>query len=119
MEALNLEYHEGLDGMLYPNIQMAEPSEITLGKYGIMAMEYLKENHYERYRTMVRFGILKEKMKEVEEEANRLQDRLMEDYLKKHKPQDTSSTMEMWKIREQGMRMAEEIVLHQIVYRYH
>ena len=119
MEGLKLEYHQGTDGMLYPNIQLEDTSEITLGKYGLIAMEYLKENHYERYRTMVRFGILKEKMKQIEEEANQLQDQLMKDYLKTHKPKNPSSTMEMWRIREQGMRMAEEIVLHQIVNRYH
>ena len=39
-------------------------------------------------------------------------------YLAKHKPQNPSSTMEMWKIREQAKMQAEEVVLHQIAVSY-
>lgn len=40
-------------------------------------------------------------------------------YLAKHKPQNPTSTMEMWKIREQAKMQAEEVVLNQIVMRFH
>ena len=119
MAALELSYHEEMDGMWYPNLTVVETEQPTLGKYGIMAMEYLKENHYPRYRLLVRLGRLHEKMKDVEEEANRMQEQLMEQYLKKHKPDNPHSTMEMWKIREQGIEMAEEIVINEIINRYH
>ncbi|MGB4661533.1 MAG: TnpV protein [Mobilitalea sp.] len=108
--------------MLYPDIQIPEPQEknlMNLGKYGRMAMNYLKENERSRYNTLYRFGKLAEKMHQVDEEANELLDQLMESYLEKHKPQNPSSTMEMWKIREQAKMQAEEVVLHQIVMRFH
>ena len=107
--------------MLYPNLEMPkEKVSITkVGRYGMMAAQYLKENEGLRYNTLYRLGRLVEKMMEVDEEANSLMDTLMEDYLKKHKPQNPSSTMEMWKIREQAKMIAEEVVLHQIVYRFH
>ena len=60
-----------------------------------------------------------EALKEVEEEANQLLDQLMESYLQKHKPENPSSTMEMWKIREQAKMQAEEVVLHQVVMTFH
>ena len=41
-----------------------------LGKYGRMAMNYLKENEPARYKTLMRFGKMYEKMSAVEEEAN-------------------------------------------------
>ena len=119
MEALELKYHEGEDGMYYPNLILEEETIQTLGKFGIMAMEYLKENHYPRFRCLVRTGLLNQKMKEVEEEANQMMESLMTTYLQKHRPEKPQSTMEMWKIREQGMRQAEEIVLYQIVNKYH
>ena len=88
-------------------------------EYGMLAMEYLKENHKTRYQSLLRFGRLTEKLKEVEEEANQMLDHLMQSYLKNHPPKDRHSTMEMWKIRQQGMMMAEEIVMKEIVNQYH
>ncbi|MGN0154647.1 MAG: TnpV protein [Lachnospiraceae bacterium] len=118
MVELALEYHEE-NGILYPNIEMEQEDLSSLNKYGLIAMDYLKENHYERYRSLVRFGRLVEVLKPVQEEAQRMIDQLMEKYLAKHKPKNPNSTMEMWQIREQGLRQAEEIVLHQIVNQYH
>ena len=70
--ALAISYHEGEDGMLYPDIKAAGQTETgTLGKFGIMAREYLEENYPQRYRSLVRFGNLYTKMKEVEDEADR------------------------------------------------
>ncbi|MFR5920872.1 TnpV protein [Eubacterium ventriosum] len=122
MEEKRITYHEGADGMLYPNLELPQEQEISMtqiGKYGMMAAEYLKKNERNRYNTLYRLGRLAEKMKEVDTEANSLMDTLMTDYLKKHKPQNPTSTMEMWKLRNQAKMMAEEVVLNQIVYRFH
>ncbi|MBR1568115.1 MAG: TnpV protein [Lachnospiraceae bacterium] len=116
MEAMT--YHE-VDGLLYPDLEIREQEQKNPGKYGLLAMEYLKENEPLRYRTLVRFGILMERMEAVNEEAHTMIDQIMKDYLETHKPNDPHSTMEMWKIRQQGMMIAEEIVLHQIVYKFH
>ena len=120
MEAVALTYHEE-NGLLYPDIQMEETEvKLTnLGKYGIMAMNYLKENEKQRFLTLQRFGILAEKMQQVDEEANELLEQLMNQYLAKHKPENPNSTMEMWKLREQAKMQAEEVVLHQIVLKFH
>lgn len=121
MAEMTLSYTE-VDGLLYPNIQMPREQSVELqklGKYGRMAMKYLEEMEPQRYKTLFRFGKLAEKMQEVEEEANSLLEMLMEQYLAKHKPQNPSSTMEMWKLREQAKMQAEEVVLSQIVMRFH
>ena len=47
MEEMRLMYHKKADGMLYPNLKLPEIQKEDLtqvGKYGIMAAEYLKEN---------------------------------------------------------------------------
>ena len=112
--------YKEVDGLLYPQIEMPDETEdlTKLGKYGRMAMNYLKENEPARYKTLMRFGKMYEKMSAVEEEANQLYDQLEMQYLAKHKPQNPSSTMEMWKIREQAKMQAEEVVLNQIVMRF-
>ncbi|WP_306779729.1 TnpV protein [Agathobacter rectalis] len=113
--------YKEVDGILYPQIEMPDETEDLkkLGKYGRMAMKYLEENEPQRYKSLMRFGKMYEKMSSVEEEANQLYDRLEEQYLAKHKPQNPSSTMEMWKIREQAKMQAEEVVLNQVVMKFH
>ena len=84
-----------------------------------MAREYLEENYPQRYRSLVRFGNLYTKLKEVEDEANRMLESLMEKYLEKHRPENPDSTMEMFRIRKQGMMEAEEIIRHDLINQFH
>ena len=121
MEGTVLTYHEGADGMLYPDLEMpgTETSMTGLGRFAVRAAEYLRENHRERYRTLVRFGMLADKMQEVEEEAYRMMEMLETDYLKNHPPKDPDSTTEMWSLREQARMQAEETVMAQAVMKFH
>ena len=50
--------YKEVDGLLYPQIEMPDETEdlTKLGKYGRMAMSYLKENEPARYKTLMRFG---------------------------------------------------------------
>lgn len=118
-----------VDGIFYPNIGMDDTdtksdmdlvvTSADIGKYGHLWISYMKENHPNRYRHHVRMGQLHTKAKEVNEEAYEMLDRIVEKYLAKHKPKDTHSTMEMWKLREQAKRIAEEVIYGEIVYKYH
>ena len=116
-EAVGGTYTE-VDGILYPNIgtddnQADTDSVIAItdvGKYGHLWISYMKENHPDRYRHHMRMGQLYVKAKEVNEEAYEMLDRIMNQYLAKHKPKDKHSTMEMWKIRERAKMLAEEVI---------
>lgn len=116
-----------VDGICYPNIGMDDnQSDVDLaitttdiGKYGHLWISYMKENYPDRYRHHLRLSQLQMKAKEVNEEAYEMLDRIVEKYLAKHKPGDTHSTMEMWKIREQAKQLAEEVIYGEIVYKYH
>lgn len=119
--------YRSVDGILYPNIGMDDKqSDVNLaittadiGKYGHLWICYMKEKHPDRCRHHIRLGQLLIKAKEVNEEAYKMLDRIVEKYLVKHKPKDTHSTMEMWKIREQAKQLAEEVIYGEIVYKYH
>lgn len=122
-EKLGVTYSEGVDGLLYPNLTNSD-RDVTYvsefaGKYGDMWKSYLKENHPDRYRHFIRLGDLQKKALEVNEEANEMLDAIMNQYLKKHRPDDSSSTIKMWEIREQAKVVAEEVVLHDVVYCLH
>ena len=125
-EAMGGTYTE-VDGILYPNIVVDDKrsdmdsviSTTDIGKYGHLWISYMKENHPDRYRHHIRMGQLHTKAKEVNEEAYEMLDRIVEKYLAKHKPGDTHSTMETWKLREQAKQLAEEVIYGEIVYKYH
>ena len=122
-EQLGGTYTEGEDGLLYPNLAVSETDVTKInefaGMHGDIWKNYLKENHPERYRHLVRLGGLQKQALEVNEEANEMLDIIMTQYLKLHKPSNPSSTMELWKLREQAKQTAEEVVFHDIVYRFY
>lgn len=117
-EAIGGTYIE-MDGVFYPNIVISEESDVWVGKYGLLWMDYMKFNYAERYRHHIRMGTLNSKAFEVNGEAYEMLEGIMNQYLARHKPQNSASTMEMWRIREQAKQMAEEVVLNDIVRQYH
>ena len=117
-EAMGGTYTE-VDGVLYPNIVVSEEANVWVGKYGLLWMDYMKSNHADRYRHHIRMGTLNTKAFEVNEEAYEMLERIANRYLAKYKPQNSASTMEMWRLREQAKQMAEEVVLSDIVRQYH
>ena len=117
-EAMGGTYSE-VDGVLYPNIVVLEESDVWVGKYGLLWIDYMKFNYAERYRHHIRMGTLNTKALEVNEEAYEMLEGIVNQYLVKHKPQNSASTMEMWRLREQAKQMAEKVVLNDIVRQYH
>ena len=117
-EAMGGTYTE-VDGLFYPNIVVSEESDVWVGKYGLLWIDYMKFNYAERYRHHIRMGTLNTKALEVNEEAYEMLEGIVNQYLVKHKPQNSASTMEIWRLREQAKQMAEEVVLSDIVRQYH
>ena len=110
--------YEERDGLLYPVVKLPEDMSLgQVGKYGLLWLNYMKENHKERYRLLWRLGRLNRVACEVHEEAWKMLDEIMNKYLAKHLPEDSSSTIEMWRLREAAIQIGEEVVLKDIVYR--
>lgn len=108
------------DGILYPALTIPKDAELSaVGKYGLLWLSFMKENHKERFRTLTRLGCVNREAVSVNEEAYEMLDTIIDKHIKKHPPDNSGSTMEMWKLREQAKTMAEEVVLTDIVYRYH
>lgn len=118
-ESMGVRYEER-EGLFYPVIAESEIQEpIHVGKYGHLWMNFMKENHPDRYRHLLRFGKLMAKAIEIDEEAYQLLDSMTGNYLKSHQPKDPSSTMEMWRLREEAKRIAEEVIFQDIVNQFY
>ena len=77
MGKLNIPYVER-DGILYPCITFSEDVPIgKIGKYGLMWITYMKENHVYRYRHLVRMGELNLTAVDVAEEADAMADTII------------------------------------------
>lgn len=108
------------DGILYPLLTIPADMEVSaVGKYGLLWLSYMKENHKGRLRTLTRLGCANRTAHKVNEEAYEMLDLIIGQQMKKHPSVHSGSTMEMWKLREQAKTVAEETVLMDIVYQYY
>lgn len=119
-EKIKVQYEER-DGFLYPVISFEDLKVVTLdmGKYGHLWMEYMQEIHPARYRNLARFGKLHERAVLVNEMAYELLEDTEQAWLRNHKAKIKNSFMEQYKLRSQARMLAEEIVLHDLIYQYH
>lgn len=108
------------DGMLYPLLTIPADMEVSaVGKYGLLWLSYMKENHKGRFRTLTRLGCANRTAHKVNEEAYEMLDLIISQHMRKHPSEHSDSIIEMWKLREQAKIVAEETVLMDIVYQYH
>ena len=108
-----------VDGIFYPNLAVKPEKNVVVGKYGTIWMRFMEEKYPMRYLELHMGGELRIKAAEINEEAIEVLDIMVQVYLKKHKPKDPDSTMEMWRLREQARAIAEEFILEDIVCKFY
>ena len=113
---INLKYREQ-DGMMLPDLQISNSSEADqpLGRYGRMALEYLRENHPERFTTLKMDGSLMEIMHRVQDEATEKIEALTQQMLQQEPLPQTEDIMERTRHLNSLKLMAEETVLQSVV----
>ena len=113
---LNLSYHEQ-DEMLLPNIQISNCAEDDrpLGRYGRMALSYLRENHPERYMVLKMDGTLMETMHRIQREATEQIERLTQQMLMDAPIPVTDDILERTCHLNDLKIMAEETILQAFV----
>ncbi|TYA14745.1 TnpV protein [Paenibacillus faecis] len=113
----NLTYRE-VDGLLYPNLQISnqpEADEQPLGRYGRMALNYLRNHHPQRFLILQMQGDLMKKMHQVEQEAQTKMEQLTEQLLRLRPLPQTDDTLERTRHLNQIKETAEELILNDIV----
>lgn len=114
-----IEYAEGENQLLYPKLQVSDDPEADkkpLGKYGMMALDYLKQNHLYRFSQLQMEGELIPLMHQVNEEAYQKLEMLQEQMLKANPIPNPEDTYQTYQHRDMIRTQAEEIVLKEIVY---
>lgn len=69
-EQLGGTYHEGQDGLLYPDLLPPAEDEPHYGKYGRLRRTYLKEHHEGLYTGLLHSGKLNAHLNEIDEAAH-------------------------------------------------
>lgn len=118
IERMDVEFEER-NGLFYPLVDGSVGNAKTkdIGKYGHLWINYMQEAYPERYRSLVRFGLLEEKAVAVNEEAYELlcvmEEKLLSD-------SDTKRTFaEIYALRTQIRMLVEEIVMKEVVNVFH
>lgn len=121
IEKMGVEFEEQ-NGLFYPLVDgdVLEDSVKTkdIGKYGHLWINYMQEAYPERYRSLVRFGLLEEKVVAVNEEAYELLCG-MEELLLDSEVDTDISFAEKYALRLQVRMLVEEIVMREVVNVFH
>ncbi len=114
---LNLSYRN-VNGALYLELQISKNPDADkrpIGKYGQMYLNYLKDEHHERYVELRMSGELMPLVHKVNDETHEqiknLSGKLMKQY------PNTSDIMQKFRQRNTCRAMAEEIILKEFLYR--
>ena len=76
-EELGGTYTLGKDGMYYPNLMIEETDQRSIGKWGRMHREYLKEQHPSLYQRLLLNGALGRHLADADERATAMLDSLI------------------------------------------
>lgn len=120
IEKLGVEFEEQ-DGLFYPLVEDVISGECIktkdIGKYGHLWINFMQEAYPERYRSLVRFGLVEEKAVDVNEEAYELLCSIEEKLLKDSDAE--RSFAEKYTLRMQVRMLVEEIVMREVVNVFH
>ena len=76
---MKIEYEE-INGLLYPKLALPSQKEIHLTKFGRKRLQYLKQYRPIVYTILLTSGELNDHLQRIDDEANELYDRLIEQY---------------------------------------
>ena len=122
IEKMGVEFVER-DGLFYPSLDDTVSGNSVktkdIGKYGHLWINFMQEAYPERYRSLVRFGLLEEKAVAVNEEAYEMLCGMEEKLLENLETEKNISFAEKYALRVQVRMLVEEIVLREVVNVYH
>ena len=106
---MKLEYRVR-DGVQVPMLELNE--QMPVGKYGLMRLQYLKENDPALYDLMLITGELNRHLVEIDRQAGELMAVTMEGLMKQNPPPDKAADPMAWTRHMNNLRsQAEELVI--------
>lgn len=109
------------NGIYYPNISLEQDTDYVIGKYGIIAGEYIMENRRDEYIRKINEGSWNQYLHEIDEECNDQIDLIMERIKEKESVTEqlkATDPME-WirRVNEIKLRV-ERVVLESVVWNF-
>ena len=107
------------NGVMYPDLALPEQTDYSIGKYGIMRLDYLKKHRRGTYTTLLTSCTLNQHLYETEQEAKRQIDLTLSRLVKERGiTEELKATNPLLWVQEMNNAKhdAEEIVLNEIIY---
>ena len=117
-EELGGTYTLGKDGMYYPNLMIEEAAQCSIGKWGRMHREYLKEQHPSLYQRLILNGTLGRHLVDTNERATVMLESLITQMIRQERITEQLKAEQpmVWVSRMNNIRSrAEEIVRSEVV----
>lgn len=112
-------YHQGEDGLLYPDLLPPAEDAPTYGKYGRLRLTYLREHHEGLYTGLFLSGKLNKHLNEIDDAANAQMERLTQQLAQEQVITEELKARDQmtWIGAMENIKSAvAEIVLHEIVH---
>lgn len=115
---MKIEYEE-INGLLYPKLTLPTQKQIHLTRFGRKRLQYLKQYRPIIYTNLLISGELNEHLQIIDDKANALYDRLIEQYkTKRNITEELKEKDQMKWIQEMNsiQNCVEEVVINQVIY---
>ena len=105
---------------LIPNLKIKRQKKINIGKYGLLRLNYLKENNKQLYRQLLMNNELTNHLISVDNECNNKLNILMNEYKKQDEKLSEKNKelnqLEWVKLMNNYKNSAEEIIMKENIY---
>ena len=116
---MGLTYHEGPDGILYPDLKLKEQEDYTLGKYGNLRWKYLKTQKRALFQILLMKDELWAHLVDVDKRGLEMEDTIVTALATQNGVTEelkASDQMEWVRRMNSFTQSAQEIVINELVY---
>ena len=106
------------NGCFYPNLELPDQTNYTIGKYGLLHLDFIKEHRKGRYTTLVSECRLNEYLHEIDLEAKEMLESIIPNLATQRSIDEDLKARDMlrWVAEMNNIKAsAEEIVLREVV----
>ena len=107
------------NGCFYPNLEQPKQTNYTIGKYGLLHLDYIKEHRKGRYTTLLSECCLNEYLYKINTDANEMLESIIPHLAVSRGINEDLKARDMlrWVAEMNNIKAcAEEIVLREVVY---
>ena len=116
---MELTYHEGPDGMLYPDLKLREQEDYELVKYGKLRRTYLRTTKRTEFQILLMKDELWEHLVDVDKRGQEMEDRIVAQMAAQNGvTEDLKASNQMEWVRQMNsiLQSAQETVMSELVF---